>query len=99
MNFWLSPSAKQRRNPCSGSPPVYQDLSTRYDWPVDKATVYLPIRLKGNSKSISGNSLSPLEAQNKDMGTAAPILLTGVELCMRRRLHCRSTCVAQKRLS
>ena len=32
--LWLSPSAKQRRNPCSGLPPVYQDLSTRYDWPV-----------------------------------------------------------------
>ena len=29
--FWLSPSAKQRRNPCSGHPPVYQDLSMRHD--------------------------------------------------------------------
>ena len=34
--FWLSPPAKQPRNPCSGPPPVYQDLSTRYDWPVKK---------------------------------------------------------------
>ena len=32
--LWLSPSTKQRRNPCSGHPLVYQDLSTRYDWPV-----------------------------------------------------------------
>ena len=30
----LSPSAKQRQNPCSGPPPVYKDLSTRHDWPV-----------------------------------------------------------------
>ena len=34
--LWLSPPAKQPRNPCSGSLPVYQDLSTRYDWPVKK---------------------------------------------------------------
>ena len=30
--LWLSPSAKQCRNPCSGPPPVYQDLSTSHDW-------------------------------------------------------------------
>ena len=41
----LSPSAKQRRNPCSG----HQDLITRYDWPVKNAIVDLPIRLKENS--------------------------------------------------
>ena len=33
-----------------GPPPVYQDLSTRHDWPVKKAIVDLPIRMKGNSK-------------------------------------------------
>ena len=33
---WLGPSAKQRQNPCSRFPPVYQDLSTRHDWPVKK---------------------------------------------------------------
>jgi len=65
-NLWLSPSAKQPRNPCSRPPPVYQDLSTRHDWPVKKAIVNLPIRLKGNSKRISGNSLIPLGALNKD---------------------------------
>ena len=32
LNFGLVPSAKQRQNPCSGPPPVYPDLSTRYDW-------------------------------------------------------------------
>ena len=38
---------------------MYQDLSKRHDWPVKKAMVHLPISLKGNSESISGNSLSP----------------------------------------
>ena len=33
-----------------------------------KDIVYLPISLKENSKRISGNFLSPLEAQNKDIG-------------------------------
>ena len=37
MNFWLSPSAKQHRNPCSGLPPVHQDLSMWHDWPVEEA--------------------------------------------------------------
>ena len=34
--LWLSPSVKQRQNPFSGPPPVYQDLSTCHDWPVKK---------------------------------------------------------------
>ena len=85
-NIWLSPSAKQRRNPCSGSPPVYQDLSTRHDWPVKKDMLDLPIRMKGNSKRIFGDSLSPLEAQNKYLGAASQTLLTEVKLRLRRRL-------------
>jgi len=40
--------------------PVYQNLSTHHDWPVKKAIVNLPIRLKGNSRRTSGNCLSPL---------------------------------------
>ena len=55
INFWFSRSAKQCQNPCSGPPPVYQDLSTCHDWPVNKAIVNLPIRLKGNSKRISSS--------------------------------------------
>ena len=47
---------------------MYQDLSRRYDWSVKKAIVDLPIRMNGNSKRISRNLLSPLEAQNKDLG-------------------------------
>ena len=37
---WLTPSAKQRRNPCSGLPAVYPDLSTRHDWPVKKGLCF-----------------------------------------------------------
>ena len=38
----------------------------RRDWPVKKAFVDLPIRMKGNSKPISGNSLSLLGTWDKD---------------------------------
>ena len=48
----LSPSAKQRQNPCSGPPPVYKDLSTRHDWPVKKAIVDLLIRLNGSRNAL-----------------------------------------------
>ena len=82
IQFWLSPSAKQQRNPCSGPQPVYLDLSM----PVIKAIVKLPIGLKGNSKCISGNSLSLLEVQNKDVSTASQTSLTGVRLHLRCRL-------------
>ena len=39
IKLWLTPSAKERRNPCSGLPAVYPDLSTRHDWPVKKGFV------------------------------------------------------------
>ena len=51
-----------------------------HDWPVKKAIVNLPIRLKGNLTHISGNSLSPMGAQNKDIGTASQTFLTRVRL-------------------
>ena len=54
-----------------------------------KAIVDLPIRLKGNSKRTSGNSLSPLGAQNKDIGAASQTILTWVRLRQRRRLKLR----------
>ena len=38
------------------------------------------IRLKGNSKRISGSSLSPLGDQIKNFGSATQTLLTGVRL-------------------
>ena len=69
---WLSRSAKQHRNPCCRPPSVYQDLSTSHDWPFEKSIVILPIRLKENSKRISGNSLSPLGAQSQDIGATYP---------------------------
>ena len=84
--LWLSPPAKQRRITCSGPPPVYQDLSTRHDWLVKNAIVDLPIRLKGNSKRVSSNSLSPLGAQNNDIGAASQTLVTEVKLHLRCRL-------------
>ena len=51
-----------------------------------KSIIDLPIRLKGNSKRISGNSLSPLGAQNKDLGATSQTLLNGVKLRLLRRL-------------
>ena len=65
---------------------MYQDLSAGHDWPVKNAIVDLSIKMEGNSKSISGNSLSPLWAQNKDTGDALQKVLTEVKLRLRRRL-------------
>ena len=41
IKLWLTSSAKQRRNPCSGLPAVYPDLSTRHDWPVKKVLCFV----------------------------------------------------------
>ena len=75
---------KHRRNPCSAHPPspppVYQNLRTRHDWPLKKAIVDLPIRLKGNSKRTSGNSLSLLGSQKTDLDATSQTLLTEVKL-------------------
>ena len=66
---------------------MYQDLSTRHDWPVKKAIVDLPIKMKGNSKRTSGNSLSPLGAQTTRISVASQTLLTEVKIRgLRRRL-------------
>ena len=40
-----------------------------------------------NMKRISRNLLSPLGAQNKDIGRASQTLLTGVKLGLRHRLN------------
>ena len=103
--LWLIPSAKQRRG-LFWVPPVYPDLSTCHDWPVKNAIVPLPIRMNGNSKRTSGNSLNPLEAQNKDLGTASRTILTEGKLRLPRRLialklqqnrrSCRATKSAKK---
>ena len=76
----LSLSAKQHQNPCSGAPPVYQDLITCHDWPVKKDIVDFPVRMKGNLKRTSSNLLSPLGDQNKDLGTALQTLLTEIKV-------------------
>ena len=49
---------------------MYQDLSICFGWPVKKSIVDLPIRMKGNTKYTSGNLVSMLVSQNKDIGTA-----------------------------
>ena len=59
----LSPSVKQHRNPCSGPPAEYQDLSKRHDWPVKKAIFNFPMKIKQNLKCTFGNLLSPLGTQ------------------------------------
>ena len=84
------------KNPFPGPPPVYQDLSTRHDWPVKDALVYLPIRLKGNLKHTSGNSLSLLGAQNRDISAASQMLLTRVRLHLQCRLGWSSKCTRKE---
>ena len=84
--LWLSPSAKQRRNPCSRSPPVYQDLSTWHDWPVKNSIVDLPIRLKGNLKRISGSPLSPWRTKKQGSRRCCADVTIRVNLRLRRRL-------------
>ena len=65
---------------------------------VKKATVDLPIRMKGNSKHTSGNSLSPLRAQKKVLGVASQTLLTEDKLRLPRRLVAPSKCFSQSHL-
>ena len=57
---------------------MYQSksLSSHHDWPVKKAIVDLPVNVKGNLQATSGNSLSPLAAQNQELGAASQTLLT-----------------------
>ena len=41
-----------------------------HDWPVKKAIVDLSMKMKGNLKRTSGDSLSSLGAENRDFGAA-----------------------------
>ena len=43
-------------------------------------TSEMPIRMKGDTKRTSGNSLSPLGAQNKDIGASSQTLLGMVSI-------------------
>ena len=61
-------------------------ISTTIDWHVKNSIVNLAIRLKGNSKRISGNLSSPLRAPKKDLVASLLSLLTGVKLRLQRRL-------------
>ena len=65
---------------------MYQNLSTRHDWPDKKAVVDLPITLEGNSLTVIrwvrwGPTL------NRRIGAAFQMLLIGVTLRLRRRVH------------
>ena len=75
---------------------MYQDLSIHHDWPVKKAIVNLPIKLKENSKCTFGNLLSLLGAKKKYVCTALQTLnvhvLTGVKLSLRSRLDFQLLC-------
>ena len=77
LNLSLSLSVKQCQNSCSGSPPVYHDLKMHYKWSVKKAIVNIPkgIRLKGNLKHTSSNSLRLLGAQKRDLRATSQTLL------------------------
>ena len=46
---------------------MYQDLSTRHDWPVTKGIGNLPIRIRENSEGSSSNSLIPLPGAQYEM--------------------------------
>ena len=79
-------SLRHRRNStlvklvCETALGLHQDLSTRHDWPLKKAIVDLPIRMKGNLTRTSDNSLNPVGGQNKDIGAVSQTLLTEVKL-------------------
>ena len=64
---------------------LFRTIGHRF-WRTLIGLVDLPIRMKGNSKCISGSSLNPLGAQNKELAVASQTLLTEAELCLRRRL-------------
>ena len=50
-----------------GPPPAYRHLRTCHNWSAKKAIHdFLPIRIKGNSKRISGNSFSPFGANQNE---------------------------------
>ena len=52
----------------------------RHDRPVKKNIIKLLIRMKGNSKRTTGNSLNPSGAQNKDLDATSQTLLTELRL-------------------
>ena len=64
---------------------MYQDLSTRHDWPVEKP---LSIWQSGwkEKKRTSVSSLNLFGAQNKDLAAASQTSLIVVKLRLRRRL-------------
>ena len=63
LNYWISPSAKKAPNTlfwALTSVPAFEYIYVCHNWPVNKAIFNLPIRLKGASRHISGDSLKLL---------------------------------------
>ena len=84
--LWLSPSAKQRRNPSSGPPPV----CTRIWVHAMIGPLKEPLSIRQSGWKEIRNVLPVIRcvswaAQNKDMGAAPQTLLTGVKWRMQRR--------------
>ena len=82
IKLWLTPSAKQRRNPCSGLPAVYPDLSTRHDWPVKKGLCFVCRDRQSGWRGIR-NALPVIRwvrwgVQNKDLCAASQTVLIRV---------------------
>ena len=57
---------------------MYQDLSMRHDWPVKKAIVNLPIRLKGNLKCMSVNSIESVGVEHGMQATHRCVLTINI---------------------
>ena len=57
---------------------MYQDLSMRHDWPVKKAIVNLPIRLKGNLKRMSVNSIESVGVEQGMQATHSCVLTINI---------------------
>lgn len=68
--FLVQSIHKTRPKSLLWAPHVYHCLRMHHDWPVKSPIVDLPIRLRGNLKSKSSNSLSSLGAQSNDIGAA-----------------------------
>ena len=87
-NSGLAQSAKQRQNFCYGPPPVYQDVSTRQDWPVNKAIAHLPVRLKGKSQTLLTGVRLLCDAGNKWLWRAAELCVLLVASVVTVRFEC-----------
>ena len=64
---------------------MYQDLSTRHDWPVKKAIVNLPIKLKENSNAFPV-IVESVGGQEQEYRRCLADVTSRVKLPLQRRL-------------